>query len=253
MRKNIDTNEAIKKWDMHAEAFAAGYSESGDIHREVFLNPTLQELIGSVKGKSVLDAGCGEGYLSRWLSKLGASVVGVDYSNKMLEIARNRTPEEVDIKYMHGNLEDLHCLKDKSFDLIVSNMVIQDLSNYEKAIKEMYRLLVDGGCFVFSILHPCFITPSSGWVKSEGGEKLFWKVDNYFYEGAYEQAIPVDHEEKLVYFHRTLTSYVDTIHQAGFRIERMVEPKPSAEMLDKYPSFIEDLRCSDFLVFKLLK
>ncbi|WP_202081185.1 class I SAM-dependent methyltransferase [Caldalkalibacillus salinus] len=253
MNKNFKTQEAIRRWDMHAETFASGYSEVGDIHREVFLNPTLLDLLDSVHGKRVLDAGCGEGYLSRMLSKLGASVLGIDYSNKMLEIAKDRTPKSLDIRYEHGNLEDLSFLEDQSFDLIVSNMVIQDLSEYDRAINEMYRLLVDGGWFIFSILHPCFITPGSGWVKSEDGEKLYWKVDNYFYEGAYEQAIPLDQDEKLVYFHRTLTSYVDTVIRAGFRIEQLVEPKPSSEILEKYPSFTEDFRCSDFLVFKLAK
>lgn len=51
-------------------------------------------------------------------------------------------------------------------------MVIHDLSNYEMAIHEMYRLLVDGGTFIFSIPHPCFVTPGSGWVKSDTGENL---------------------------------------------------------------------------------
>lgn len=253
MIENFKTNDAIKRWDMYAESFASNYSEIGDIHREVFLNPTLLELLGSVQGKKVLDAGCGEGYLSRMLSNLGAAVVGVDYSKKMLEIAENRTPNDMKIRYEHGNLEELSFLDDRFFDLIVSNMVIQDLSEYDKAINEMYRLLNDGGYFIFSILHPCFITPGSGWVKSEDGEKLYWKVDNYFYEGAYEQAFPIEQEEKIVFFHRTITSYVDTIIKSGFRIERMVEPKPSNEILEKYPSFIEDFRCSDFLVFKLLK
>jgi hypothetical protein len=117
----------------------------------------------------------------------------------------------------------------------------------------MYRLLVDGGLFVFSILHTCFVTPGSGWVKSDSGEKLYWKVDRYFYEGVYEQAFSADRSDRPLLFHRTLTSYVDAIVKAGFRIEAMVEPRPSEEMLKKHPSFAEDLRCADFLVFKLVK
>lgn len=77
--------------------------------------------------------------------------------------------------------------------------------------------------------------------------------NNYFYEGAYDQIFPLDQKDKLLYFHRTLTSYVNTIVKTGFRIEALVEPKPSDEMIKKYPSFIEDFRCSDFLVFKLIK
>lgn len=253
MKRELGTKEAIKRWDKYAEQIASTYGENGDIHREIFLNPALLSLVNSVDTMKVLDAGCGEGYLSRMLAKSGASVTGVDYSEAMIQLASSKTPEELKITFKHGNCEALNFLQNNSFDLIVSNMVIHDLSNYEMAISEMYRLLVDGGYFVFSIPHPCFVTPGSGWVKSDTGEKLYWKVDNYFYEGTYEQIFPLDQEEKLLYFHRTLSSYVDTIIRTGFQIEAMVEPKPSAEMILKYPSFEEDFRCSDFLVFKLRK
>ena len=151
----------------------------------------------------------------------------------MLEIARNKTPNELNIKYHHGNCEKLDFLEDESFDVIVSNMVIQDLENYKEAMKEMYRLLVKGGSFVFSILHR--------------------NVDNYFYEGVYEQNYPQGQTDKVLFFHRTLTSYFNAITEAGFILEGLVEPKPSAEMLEKHPSFEEDFRCSDFIMFKLRK
>lgn len=251
--KNVLGKEAIKRWEMHAETFIAGYSEQGDLHREVVLNPTLFKLIGSVQQKHILDAGCGEGYLSRMLAKSGASVVAVDYSKKMLELAKERTPEDARIQYEYGSCDNLHFLDEKSFDLIISNMVIQDLENYQQAIKEMHRLLVDGGYFIFSILHPCFITPESGWERTKDGERLHWKVDKYHHEGVYEQALPPEQPNKLLFFHRTLTSYFNAITEAGFMIEELVEPKPSEDMLCKYPSFREDFRKSDFIVFKLRK
>ncbi|MEH7121882.1 class I SAM-dependent methyltransferase [Bacillus sp. JJ1773] len=250
-KKNIGTEEAIKRWDKFAETYSAVHTEQGDLHKEIFLNPTLLSLIGTVKNKKVLDAGCGEGYFSRILAKSAAAVTAVDYSEKMLEIAKERTPIDLRIDYRHGNCEDLLFLEDNSFDLVVSNMVIQDLANYEKAFQEMYRLLVDGGYFIFSILHPCFVTPESGWEKTKDGEKLHWNVDKYFYEGVYEQRL--GDEEKMLLFHRTLTSYVNNVIKAGFHLEGLIEPKPSEEMLRKYPSFEEDFRSADFIVFKLRK
>src|SRR5690606_19282398 len=133
----------------------------------------------------------------------------------------------------------------------VSNMVIQDLANYEKAFQEMYRVLKDGGYFIFSILHPCFVTPKSGWEKDANGQKLHWVIDQYFFEGAYEQRYGDD--EKVLFYHRTLTSYINTIIKTGFHIESLIEPKPSKEMLEKYPAFEEDFRCANFIIFKLRK
>ncbi|WP_088104203.1 class I SAM-dependent methyltransferase [Halalkalibacter urbisdiaboli] len=251
MKQNVSTEEAIKRWDSFADTYSKKHTEQGDLHKEVFLNPTLFSLMGNVENKKVLDAGCGEGYLSRILSKSCAVVTAVDYSPRMIEIAKSRTPKDLLIDYSQGNCEDLNTLEDKSFDLIVSNMVIQDLANYEKAFQEMYRLLEDGGYFIFSILHPCFVTPESGWEKTEDGRKLHWNVDKYFYEGAYEQRL--GDKEKMLLFHRTLTSYINTLIKIGFVLEGIVEPKPSIEMLQKYPSFEEDFRCADFIVFKLKK
>lgn len=251
MKQNVGTEEAIKRWDAFADAYSKNHTEQGDLHKEVFLNPTLFSLMGDVKNKKVLDAGCGEGYLSRILSKSGATVTAVDYSPRMIEIAKGRTPNDLLIDYREGNCENLNILENKSFDLIVSNMVIQDLANYEKAFHEMYRLLVDGGIFIFSILHPCFVTPECGWEKTESGEKLHWNVDKYFYEGAYEQGL--GDKEKMLFFHRTLTSYINALIKTGFVLEGIIEPMPSVEMLEKYPSFEEDFRCPDFIVFKLKK
>ncbi|MFC6040417.1 class I SAM-dependent methyltransferase [Paenisporosarcina macmurdoensis] len=252
MKNKLGTDDAIKRWDRNAEIITENYNEHGDLHREVLLNPSIFSLVGDVKQKDILDAGCGEGYLSRIFAKSGATVVAVDYSQNMLEIARKKTPKELNIEYRYGNCENLDFLEDESFDIIVSNMVIQDLENYKAAINEMYRLLVNGGSFVFSILHPCFVTPVSGWEKKDG-EKLHWNVDNYFYEGVYEQSYPQGQTDKVLFFHRTLTSYFNAITEAGFILEGLIEPKPSAEMLEKHPSFEEDLRCSDFIVFKLRK
>lgn len=43
------------------------------------------------------------------------------------------------------------------------------------------------------------------------------------------------------------------IIQAGFKVEEVIEPMPSKEMLSRYPQFKEDLHCADFIVFKLRK
>lgn len=251
MKLNDDAGEAIRRWDDFAEAYSKNHTEQGDLHKEVLLNPVLFSLLGNVNNKKILDAGCGEGYLSRLLAGSAAAVTAVDSSCRMLEIAKNRTPKDLVIDYKHANCENLTILENQSFDLIVSNMVIQDLANIEKVFQEMHRLIVDGGSFIFSILHPCFVTPESGWERTESGEKLHWNVDEYFNEGVYEQDL--GDKEKMLFFHRTLTSYINTLIKTGFILEKIVEPKPSKEMLKRYPSFEEDLRCADFIVFKLIK
>lgn len=118
MEQNIDAEEAIRRWDAFADTYSKNHNEQGDIHKEVFLNPTLFSLMGELKDKHILDAGCGEGYLSRLLSKSGSNVTAVDYSLRMIEIAQERTSVDLQIKYIKGNCEKLDMLKDNSFGMI---------------------------------------------------------------------------------------------------------------------------------------
>lgn len=253
MKEQWTADEAVAQWDEFGAEFASHVTSEGDPHREVLLNPVLLELIGTVDGKRVLDAGCGEGYLSRMLAAMGASVVAVDYSRKMLEIARDRTQDDLDIEFQHGNMEGLDLLEDASFDVVVSNMVLMGLPKHELAIAEANRLLVSDGSFIFSISHPCFEPPTHGWVKNEAGEKLYWKVDRYFDEIAYQVPWSPGAENGPPQFHRTLSSYFRVVIESGFTVESLVEPSPLREKLDQYPEFVHDFRMCHFLVFKARK
>lgn len=246
MTKKYDSVEAIRRWDIHAREWAGWCTADGGAHRIVLLNPALFELLGDVSGKRMLDAGCGEGYLSRKLAEFGAYVTGVDFAREMLNTAHERTDAAFGIRYLHGNCEDLSFLESESFDIVVSNMVLQDLSDLGAALKSMHRVLVKKGILVFSILHPCFSAGQSGWVKSDQGEKLYWKTDRYFYEEVYEQPWPPDTPEGLLLFHRTLSSYLRTLLETGFDLLDVIEPKPSEEMLRHYPEFRDDMRMSHF-------
>jgi ubiquinone/menaquinone biosynthesis C-methylase UbiE len=253
MRGHITAEEAIERWDRNAEELAATFTAEGDKHREVLLNPVLLELLGDLSGRTILDAGCGEGYLSRILAHRGARVTAVDFSRRQLEIARKRTPPELRIEYRHANLEKLDSISDSTFDVVVSNMVLQDLPNLDAAVREFHRVMKPNGFCVASIAHPCFAAPVYGWVKDEEGRKLHWRIDRYFDEGLEEQDYPLGAEKPVFLFHRTLTTYFRALRDADFSITDLVEPKPSPEKLEKYPGFRDDLRMCHFLVLSLRK
>ena len=103
-----------------------------------------------------------------------------------------------------------------------------------------------------AVTHPCF-SSDGGWVKDSKGKKLYWKIDNYFYERGFEIPLTPHPDNNPIDFHRTLTSYFRTIVGTGFMIEDMMEPHPSQEAIGKHPDFIDDLRMSHFLVFRLRK
>ena len=134
---DLNTEEIIERWDRSADQYAADCSQLGDLNREVLLTPVILEILGRVVGKYILDAGCGEGFLSRLLAERGAFLTEVDYAGKLLEIARERTADELRIEYIQANLEQLDMLEENMFDIIVSCIVIQDVMDYQAALKEM--------------------------------------------------------------------------------------------------------------------
>lgn len=96
-------------------------------------------------GNKVLDLGCGTGTLARLLLAKGATVVGVDNNNGMLNIARQNAPGAL---YMSFDITQLdEHFDDESFDLIVSTLVFSELNDVERifVLKQVRRLLKPAG------------------------------------------------------------------------------------------------------------
>lgn len=247
----MDINQdAINRWDEHAQNMGKDYTRDGDLNRKYLLNPVFFEMLGELKDKKVLDAGCGEGYLCRLMSEKGAEVTGFDFSGKMIEVARRKSAD-FGIRLEQADFQNLAAFSDESFDIVVSNMVLHDLPDLSKAVQETHRVLKRGGHFVFSILHPCFDTPDSGWERDQEGRKNYWRVRRYFDESVNEQRS--NSSNKLLWFHRTLSTYIKTLRDTGFIIDDIAEPEPSEEAIAAHADFVHFKDMCHFLVLKVIK
>jgi len=227
-------------WDRLADRWHSSYTEFGDSNRQYLIDPTLFRILGEVKGKRILDAGCGNGYLCRLLSKKDAEVVGVDISKKFIEIAESiEKKEPMGVEYYVGSICDLSMFKDGVFDAIVSNIVLCDLQDIEQALKELHRVLTVGGKLVFSIMHPCFSSPPvCGWVRkpmdSDRKEDwLYWKVDRYL-DRSQEEAPPKADLPPVYGFHRPLSDYIKVLLKIGFTITDFEEPIPKEKDIEEH-------------------
>ena len=116
---------------------------------------TLKKMLPDFKGKRVLDLGCGYGWHCIYAMEHGASsVVGVDISHKMLEVAKEKThfPQ---VEYKCCAIEDVE-FPEESFDVILSSLAIHYVADYEILVKKIYRILKSGGKLVFTVEHPVF-------------------------------------------------------------------------------------------------
>ncbi|NIR15594.1 MAG: methyltransferase domain-containing protein, partial [Desulfobacterales bacterium] len=186
-KAGITDRQISKAWDELAEKWNSFTLDQGDFNRQHIIDPAIFHMLGSVNGLSILDAGCGNGYLCRLLAKKGAKMVGVDISKRFIEIARQKEKETpLGILYYSGTLSNLEMLGNKRFDIVISNLALMDVLHLEKAMMEINRVLKEDGRLIFSILHPCFSTPPvHGWerVPPDSQRKedwIYWKVDRYF-------------------------------------------------------------------------
>lgn len=189
---------------------------------------SLKKLLPDFKGKRVLDLGCGYGWHCIYAMEHGASsVVGVDLSRKMLEAAKAKTPFP-EVEYRCCAMEDVE-FPEESFDVILSSLAIHYVEDYETLVKKIYSMLKPGGSLVFTVEHPVFTAHGAqDWHYDEKGEILHFPVDNYYDEG---KRATLFLGEQVIKYHRTLTTYLNTLLSNGFIINQVVEPQPPEHMM----------------------
>lgn len=243
MKENkYDDKTFFEKYSQMARS-QKGLKGAGEWH-------TLQAMLPDFEGKRVLDLGCGYGWHCRYAADHGAiSVLGVDISHKMLEEARvrNSAPQ---ITYRCAPLEDLE-YQSQSYDIVVSSLTFHYIQDFAFICRKVYQALTDGGHFIFSVEHPVFTAyGNQDWYYDGSGNKMHWPVDNYYIEGKREAVFL---GEQVTKYHRTLTTYISNLMEAGFKIVNLKEPQPTSEMLDAIPGMKDELRRPMMLIISAIK
>jgi ubiquinone/menaquinone biosynthesis C-methylase UbiE len=220
-------DRVMKQWDDASESWVDFVRKGKDFCRDRMNNPVAFRLIGNVKGQRVLDLACGEGYNTRMLARKGAKVTGVDFSKKLVELARiEENREKLGIDYRVSNVANLSEFPSNHFDVVTCFMALMDIKNYAGTVSEVARVLKNMGRFVFSIPHPCFELDRIGTTKNyfmASEECVDWKMERLL------------KPFKTTSFHRTLTDYFNTLDKNRLLVKRLVEPKPSEQVAKKYP------------------
>lgn len=209
----------------------------------------LRKLLTDFDGKSVLDLGCGYGWHCKYASNSGAGyVLGIDISSMMLEKAKtlNTAPN---IEYLKSTMED-YSYPIETFDFVISSLAIHYIADYKKLVLDVHKTLKIGGKFVFSVEHPVFTAEGSeDWRYSDTGEILDFPVDNYYYEGKRTANFL---GEKVTKYHRTLTTYINTLLCNGFSVNAVIEPQPPSDMMD-IPGMKDEMRRPMMLIISATK
>ncbi len=206
------------------DSFAAAYAADTDngLVNAYYERPEMLRLVGDVSGHKVLDAGCGSGVLSGELKARGASVTGIDSSPQMLQLARRRVSDEVELRL--ADLREPLPFDDCSFDDVIASLVLHYLEDWTPTLLEIRRILRPGGRLFLSIDHPIVAyadaTPRPDYFATTSYE-FDWELGG--------------HRASMKFWRRPLHSILDEVTSAGFRLVAISEPKPAAEARELFP------------------
>jgi len=232
-------------WNSSAEAWIRCVDE-GDNNRNHLLDPVMLELCGDLGGKTVLDVGCGEGRFCRMLAERGAAVTGIDPTEKLLAVARERHPAG---SYEVARAEKLPFDRDR-FDLTISYITLVDIEGYREAIQEMARVTKPGGRIVIANLCSFATATTHYWWRGANNEKLFWTLDNYMAETPRWEAW---RGMRIVNWHRPQSAYMKAFLGCGLILEYFDEPMPSEPQIQAAPALSDHGRKPDFCVMRWRK
>ncbi|HBC85907.1 MAG TPA: methyltransferase type 11 [Lentisphaeria bacterium] len=211
-------NRAARDWDIQV-------GNEGDSNRILNSDPVLWSFAGDVNGLAVLDAGCGTGYLSRKLHKRGAKVIGTDFSEKMIGIARAKAPF---IDFRIDSCSDLQTVGDSSVDMVIANYVLMDTPDLGGTMRAFNRVLKADGVVIVVFSHPCF--PQGHASPSADGDGIEYRWSFPYFEQQKCIEPPWGHfTTDFIYFHRPLSDYWKAFKAAGFIVVDFEEPRITKE------------------------
>ncbi len=213
------------EWERNAPGFIAWARKPGHDSYDRFHHDQFLQILPE-PGRRTLDLGCGEGRLSRDLKALGHRMVGLDASSAMVEAAR---AADSSIPCFRGDAARIP-FADRSFDLVVAFMSLQDVDDATSAIHETARVLEPGGRICLAIVHPL---NSAGHFEGDDPDSAFLMEGSYLDAGFRQDEVVRDGLEVVfLYAHRPLQFYVDAITTAGLLIDRLAETGVPASAIE---------------------
>jgi ubiquinone/menaquinone biosynthesis C-methylase UbiE len=252
--------KSINWYNQKAEHYAAHVrNPHHSLYHSLYEKPAMAALLPDLSSKRVLVLGCGPGEDAGYLKSQGAEeVVGIDISEKLLEIAKLNHPE---CEFHLMDMEHLE-LPDNSFDFAYSSLALHYLKDWTQVSSEIFRVLKHGSSFIFSCGHPVYSTMVI--TENDDTRRVRMMADikhkdtntaeiigDYFTRRVIINPEP---EMDVTTWHKSIGEIASECTSAGFLISAIVEPKPHPKMEQLKPrSFASLSKIPFFLIFKLEK
>ena len=212
-------------WDDVAAWYAGLVGPQGSRNHRGAILPAVLELLAPRPREHVLDVGCGPGVLAPHLHAAGARLTGIDASERLIKVARQRHGRLG--RFLVGDaaaLDTNPVLAASAFDAATFVMSIQDMAPLDAVLRSAGTLLGPHARIVMVMSHPCFRVPrQSGWGHDPDRQLQYRRIDRYLTP----LAVPMPNRsmkgKATRSHHRPLGDYVNELAANGFRIEVLRE------------------------------
>jgi len=188
-------------------------------------NDAVFRLLGPVRGKRVLELGCGTGDTAVRFVQQGATVIGVDASAESIVDARAAAETaEVRLELHAGDLADLAFLRADSVDVAFSDGALAQVTDLGRLFRQVHRVLRHGAPFVFSLPHPIALG-----TEVEPSPEGSLPIGRVYVSRSYFDRSPVDigsDGHSLMLTRHTLSDVFTGLSRTGFRVDTLLEPEP---------------------------
>ncbi|HEY1041395.1 MAG TPA: class I SAM-dependent methyltransferase [Candidatus Paceibacterota bacterium] len=252
-------DKSIKFYKTKAQEYAAQVRSPKDsVYHAYYEKPAMYSLLPDLINKTVLSIGCGSGEDSIYLKKQGAEKsIGIDLSDELIDIAKDSYPE---CEFHVMNMEKLG-FPDSSFDFAYSSLAIHYVEDWSIVFKEVFRVLKPNSHFLFSCGHPVRFALSNEKTDDYSTKKLEVRKNNHTGEiiitGDYltkKKALDAMGKDTVNLWVMPVGDIATLAIDAGFAIERLIEPRPLEKLKSIDPKTYNILsKIPEFIIFKLRK
>jgi ubiquinone/menaquinone biosynthesis C-methylase UbiE len=223
--------DAVKAvWNANAEFWDERMGEGNYFHKTL-IEPTQLKMLDIKSGQKILDIACGNGQFARKMAEMGAQVTAIDFSEKLIAIARAKGNKNIKYKIVDATkTADLRKLSGTKYDAIVCTMAFMDMKDIKKLIKFSPKLLKKNGSFVFSLCHPCFNSGEFFLINEQDEangvvtNRYYVKVRNYLVEKSSLGVAIIGQPKLQYYFHRSVSTILRYFFQSSFVLDSYEEP-----------------------------
>lgn len=199
----------LESWQANANNWIQTIDHQEIESRKLITNQAIVETLRHLQPKTILDVGCGEGWLSRALIALGVDVTGVDAIPELVANAQSKGPGKF-LTATYREIAEKGVLSKQSFDVVVINFALIDQEETELLINYLPNIINPQGYLVIQTLHPLSVIGSLDYKSS-------WQPGSW--NGMKREFVqPYD------WYFRILGDWIRLFKHANLDIEDIIEP-----------------------------